>query len=142
MRPPLPAVPSNNYGTRLLACCGIAVATVVFFAVYDAVEHRPPPETPIFGHGEPSPLERDISQRRVPQLDVAVSSAPAAAVEPNERTEVPSRAVEASVAVKAKAHTAARATKNRRPHVPRLHPDARAAFAQSPDVRYVPFGGF
>ena len=135
MRPQLPEVPSNSCGTRLLACFGIVIATGIFFSVYDAVAHRDTPYAPMLGMAYPRLPERDISEARANRLDMDMASATNAAAQQDT-----SRPVQPSAAAKAKLNTAA-APKYQRPHVaaPRIGPDARAAFARSPEFGYAPY---
>jgi hypothetical protein len=139
MRPPPPMVPSNNYGTRLLACCGIVIATGLFFSVYDAMERRPILYTPTLAMGHSHTPERSMTEVQARQSDMEMSSAtktPLVAAGP-------ARLVQASGPAKTKLKIAA-PPKHQRPRVaaPRIHPDARAAFARSPAFGYAPFGGF
>jgi len=144
MLPLPPRVPSNCYGTRLLACTAIAGAVPLFFYSYDAITHREPPYVPTLGAAiRQSDLERPETRPplvvEMPSREIAVAEADGALLTPPDGPAkvTPFRSRES------KAVKVAIAPKRRYRTVIRIRPDARNAYAQSPTFGFmVPFGGY
>src|SRR4051812_18692218 len=75
MLPPLPRVPQNNYGPRLIACFAILIAVPIFFSVYDAIAHRDQPHVPMLGFARSPTAPAEATTQRSDFPDVAVTKA-------------------------------------------------------------------
>jgi hypothetical protein len=120
------------------------IATGLFFFVYDAVAHRPVPYTPMLGLAYGGMPDRNASEARTRPLDIELSSAGTVAANDNiEAPAIASHHVRAVTRAQAKLNLPDPPNTRRwRLAAPRIRPDARAAFARSSPLGYVPFGGF
>ena len=145
MLAPLPHVPSDNYGARILACIALGLAISCALWLYGAVAHRDPPYPtyvlPLANYAtdsQPQSRSPDMTSPAVAYANADVPMAIPSAMATKQIDRPLNRTATAKVVKTAamKIRKPVRIAKKRRPA------EGREVYAQAPAFNFSPFGRF
>ena len=145
MLAPLPHVPSDNYGARILACIALGLAISCALWLYDAVAHRDPPYPtyvlPLANYAtdsQPQSRSPDMTSPAVAYANADVPMAIPSAMATKQIDRPLNRTATAKVVKTAamKIRKPVRIAKKRQPA------EGREVYAQAPAFIFSPFGRF
>ena len=145
MLAPLPHVPSDNYGARILACIALGLAIFCALWLYGAIAHRDPiyptyvlPLADYARDARPQSRSPDMASPAVAYANADVPTALPTAMA-SKQVDRPLNRTTAAKAVKTaamKIRKPVRIAKKRRPA------EGREVYAQAPAFNFFPFGRF
>ena len=142
---PLPHVPSDNYGARILACIALGLAISCALWLYDAVAHRDPPYPtyvlPLANYATDSQPQSRSPDMTSPAVAYANADVPMA-IPSAMATKKIDRSLNRTAAAKAVKTAAMKIRKPVRIAKKRQSAEGREVYAQAPAFNFSPFGRF
>jgi hypothetical protein len=145
MLAPLPHVPSDNYGARILACIALGLAISCALWLYDAVAHRDPPYPtyvlPVANYATDSQPQSRSPDMTSPAVAYANADVPMA-IPSAMATKQIDRPLNRTATAKVVKTAAMKIRKPVRIAKKRQSAEGREVYAQAPAFNFSPFGRF